>query len=140
VVLGRDVEPLEPGRAPRHITANFYGGTLEGDSWVTLGATPRYALQATLRQADLARLTSETMAGRQQLSGKVFARMELSGQPHGQHTLRGGGNVQLRGADIYEVPLMGALLKILSVRPPDTTAFTESDIEFRIHGNHVYFD
>jgi hypothetical protein len=140
IILGRDADPREPGRAPRHITANFYGGALEADGWVTLGPTPNYSLQATLRAADLARLTAETMAGRQQLSGKVFARLELDGQPHGQHTLRGGGNVQLRDADIYEVPLMVALLKILSVRPPDTTAFTESDIEFRIHGNHIYFD
>ncbi len=35
---------------------------------------------------------------------------------------------------------MVALLKILSVRQPDTTAFTESDMQFVIRGNHVYFD
>jgi hypothetical protein len=140
VVLGRDADPPEPGRLPRHITANFYGGAIEGDCWVNLGPTPRYSLQADLKSADLARLTSETISGRQRLSGKVLARLELSGQPRGQHTMRGGGSVQLRDADIYQLPLMVALLKILSVRPPDTTAFTESDIEFRVHGNHIYFD
>ena len=35
---------------------------------------------------------------------------------------------------------MIALLKILSIRPPDQTAFSTSDIDFRIDGGHVYFD
>jgi hypothetical protein len=54
--------------------------------------------------------------------------------------MRGGGSVQLRDADIYKLPLMVSLLKILSVRPPDNTAFTESDIDFKIHGGHIYFN
>jgi len=27
----------------------------------------------------------------------------------------------------------------LTIRPPDDSAFSESDIEFTIHGNHIYF-
>jgi hypothetical protein len=35
---------------------------------------------------------------------------------------------------------MIAMLKLLSIREPDTNAFSQSDIDFRIAGNHVYFD
>jgi hypothetical protein len=35
---------------------------------------------------------------------------------------------------------MLALLKLLSIRPPDRTAFTSSNIDFRIQGEHLYFD
>jgi hypothetical protein len=32
------------------------------------------------------------------------------------------------------------LLSLVSVRPPDTTAFTASDINYRIHSDRVYLD
>jgi hypothetical protein len=137
VILG---EPAQPGKPPRPITARLYGGTASGDAWVSLGGTPRYSLRAALNQVDLARYTQESVSGRQDLKGKVMANVELGGVGRGLHTLRGRGNVRLRDADIYELPLMVALLKILSVKPPDTTAFTASDIDFHIEGSHVYLD
>jgi hypothetical protein len=53
--------------------------------------------------------------------------------------MEGRGNIQLRGADIYELPVMVSLLKILTIRPPDNRAFSESDIDFQIRGDHIYF-
>ena len=138
VVLGMGAEA--PGQDRRRITAKLYGGNLIGDGWVALGALPRYSLEATLVDADLERFTQEAVSGRQKLSGKVRANIGLRGEGRGLHALEGRGNLQLREADIYELPLMVSLLKILSVRPPDTTAFTESDIDFVIRGNHVYFN
>jgi hypothetical protein len=48
--------------------------------------------------------------------------------------------VQLRNGDIYELPVMVALLKILSVRNPDRTAFSEGQMNFVVQGPHLYFD
>ncbi|MCA9269435.1 MAG: AsmA-like C-terminal domain-containing protein, partial [Planctomycetales bacterium] len=58
----------------------------------------------------------------------------------GRDTLRGDGHVWLRDADIYELPIMVSLLKIISIRRPDKTAFTSSDVDFRIAGEDVYLD
>ena len=58
-------------------------------------------------------------------------------QPQG---LGGRGTVDLRNADVYELPVMIAMLKILSIRPPDQKAFSKSDADFRIQGEHIYFD
>lgn len=138
VVLGRGAEA--PGQSARRISGLLCGGTIAADSWVDLGATPRYRISATLHQADLTRFTQETVAGRQKLKGKVAAQVDLRGEGKGLHALTGRGNVTLRDADIYELPLMVALLKILTVKPPDATAFTESDIDFKIGGSHIYFD
>ena len=129
----------QPGRPPRSLSARLYGGTVSGDCRVGLSGTRGYALRATLNNVDLARYTQESVAGRQDLQGKLQGTVELSGAGRGLHTLRGGGTLQLRDADIYKLPLMVALLKILSVRPPNTTAFTESDIDFTIDGGHIYF-
>ena len=48
--------------------------------------------------------------------------------------------MQLRNADIYELPVMIAMLKILSVRGPDRTAFSEGRTNFVVQGPHLYFD
>ncbi len=48
--------------------------------------------------------------------------------------------MQLDKANIYELPGMVALLKTLSLKPPDPNAFSTSDANFHIEGEHVYFD
>ena len=65
---------------------------------------------------------------------------ELRGTGAGTHTLTGAGNARLYDADIYELPIMVAMLKILSIKPPDTTAFTESNLDFHVQGEHLLFD
>lgn len=127
-------------RAPRRMTAKIYGGTLLGDCQVIFGATPQFQIRANLSGADLGQFAKENLTGPQHLEGKVSASVELQGNSRGPRTFLGDGSVRLYDADVYELPAMVQLLKILSVRTPDKTAFTHSDIDFRIQGEHVLFD
>ncbi|MEX0711015.1 MAG: AsmA-like C-terminal region-containing protein [Pirellulales bacterium] len=138
VLLGLWADQQRGVKPQHHVTARLYGGRLVGDLWVKTGPSPRYALQATLTEADLGRWARESAAGPQQLSGQVWATLNLRGKGQGAHNLGGNGSVQLRNADLYELPVMLALLKTLSGRPPDTTAFTTSDVDFVVEGEHVY--
>lgn len=140
VMVGRGAQQQLTGQANRPATATVLGGALVGDAWVTFETVPRFGLDFELRDADLSRAAQELFPGRGQLSGKVLAAAHLEGTGEGVRTLRGGGYVRLHDADIYQLPQMVALLKILSVRPPDTTAFSTSDIDFRVHGDHIYLD
>jgi len=133
-------EGPQTGQAPRPLTGQLFGGTLFGNGWVALGATPRYGLSATLSQADLTRCAQEMLPGQQNLSGQVLATVNLHGEGRSLNSLGGHGSIHLRNADIYELPVMISLLKILSIREPDRTAFSASDIHFRIEGPHLYFD
>ncbi len=137
VIFGYGAQPAVRGRPPRHISAKVFDGNVVGDAWVVASDTSKYALQATLSDASLQRFSVETALADERLSGKEFGTVDLRGS--GSPELTGTGNLQLRDADIYELPIMVALLKILSVREPDTTAFTKSDIDFRIDGEHIYF-
>jgi len=132
--------PLSSPRQPRPLTAKLFGGNVYGDGWIMLGPDPRYGLRATLSQADLSRLAQEVLAGRQNLRGKITATVNLRGAGRSLNALGGQGTIQLREGNVYELPLMIALLKILSIRPPDQTAFSTADIDFRIEGEHIYFD
>ena len=150
VLLGSWVDRREVGGSPRDasrmrrrpqpLSGRLFGGTVYGDGWVALGPVPRYRLRANLVQAELARCAQEVMAGRQNLRGKINATVDLWGNGRGPNSLGGHGKVQLRDADIYELPLIISLLKILSIHEPDRTAFTKSDIDFRIEGKHIYFN
>ena len=122
------------------MTARVYGGIVAGDGRVTFRGTPQFNLRADLSGGDLNRFVTETTNAHSQLRGVLSASVELAGSSAGSHTLTGGGGVQLRDGDIYELPLLLSLLKILSVRAPDTKAFSTSDINFKIHDSHVDFD
>lgn len=124
----------------RHLTAKAYGGTLVADAWMRQTADSQFAVQAILTDADMRRVAQEVFTGPQDLSGTMTAGIQLHGTNEGRHSLAGHGYVRLRDADIYRLPQMVALLKILSVRSPDTVAFTESDVDFWIQAGHVYFD
>lgn len=137
VLLGASVSPQE-GDRQRSLSGLIFGGRVFGDGSVSLGDVPSYRLMGRLAEADLARTAQELLSGRQALRGKVFANVEVWGQGRSLNSLAGRGNIRLRDADIYKFPLMISLLKILSIREPDKSAFSESDIDFVIEGDHIY--
>jgi hypothetical protein len=129
-----------PAQRLRPISANLFGGKFYADGWVALGPEPRYAVNATLADANLASCARQLGAGRQNLRGKVLATADLIGSGRTRNTLTGKGIIRLSDADVYQLPVMVSLLKLLSIRPPDQNAFSAANIEYRIEGEHIYFN
>ncbi|HKD37862.1 MAG TPA: AsmA-like C-terminal region-containing protein, partial [Pirellulales bacterium] len=140
VLLGAAAEPAKPGELPHHVTAHFYGGQVEADCAFALGDPARFSLQGLLSDGDLKKFAHETIPGKQKLDGRVRASISLDGDTSGIHSLTGRGDVQLVKADIYELPFMVALLKLLNFKPPDATAFSNSTATYRIQADHIYLD
>ena len=122
-----------------HLEARVFGGTLYADGQIPFNSQERFEINASLADGELGQ-ASIVAGARQAISGKAFGIVKLTGAGTGLHTLSGSGTINLHEADIYELPFMVALLKIVKIRPPDRTAFTESDARFRISGEHIYFD
>lgn len=129
-----------PPRAPRPVTARLCGGTFYANGWATLEPTPRYAVNATLTDADLALCAREFAAGRQNLRGRIVATADLKGTGRTRNALLGKGRISLSKANVYELPVMLALLKILRIQMPDQNAFSDAVIDYRIEGEHIYFE
>ncbi|MDX1945165.1 MAG: AsmA-like C-terminal region-containing protein, partial [Pirellulaceae bacterium] len=140
LLFGAPAERGVPGRAPRQMTAGVFGGLLAFGGELGLSDPAGFTVQSTLEGGDLATIVRETAPTRRGLSGKVNAAVNLGGTTEGVHTWRGNGQIRLRDADIYELPVMISMLKLLAVRQPDKTAFTTSDIDFRIEGDDLAFD
>jgi len=130
------------GGQPRHVLARLAGGTLAIDG-ATGGEAGGFTLAASLVDADLERITTDSgrgLPGSKPFQGRVFGGLELTGTRAGPHTLAGRGQVRLRDADIYELPVVLAMLKVLRVKAPDLRAFGSSVIDFRIEGPRAYLD
>jgi hypothetical protein len=124
----------------RRLSARLAEGTLLVDGSAAAGPAGRFTVAASLQEADLQRLASEATAAPHRSRGQLSGGIELSGSRAGTHSLTGRGQVRLRDADIYELPVVVALLKILRVKAPDRNAFGSSLVDFRIEGPHAYLD
>jgi hypothetical protein len=54
--------------------------------------------------------------------------------------LRGGGELNVVDANIYELPVLVAMLKVLHNRTPNTTAFNRCDMQFTIQDDRIQFE
>ena len=124
----------------RRLTAKAYGGDLVGDGWATFDGLPEYGAQASLAGADLLRLMTERFHSQQPFPGKVAANINLRGRGRSLDNLVGDGDVKITDANIYELPVLVGLLKVLRNSTPDSTAFNQSDVKFRIQGRHIDLD
>ena len=147
----------QPPAALRRLTAKVLGGAVAIDGWTSLGPQPRFNVHANLADADLAACARELAANNRNLRGRIDGEIAVQGLGRNLATLSGRGNLHLHDAYVYELPAMIAMLKILSIRVPDPgtmvqsgdsshdggsgrNAFSQSDVDFRVEGEHVYFD
>ena len=127
-------------KGPQRISGRLAGGSLLVDGRVESGDQGTFSVTAALEESDLERLAGEAIGSSQKYTGKVFGSIEINGTRAGTHALSGRGEMRLRDADLYELPLIVSTLKILRIKAPDRKAFSSSVIDFRIEGPHAYFD
>ncbi len=145
------------------LIGQLFGGRLEAGGGIEQGDPARggvaqYQLFFALgldeqdgidRTADIKQVALQFGGGKSQLDGRLLGIVKLENMqvlPNGQrlstgpgiHGLRGEAKVQLLNADIYQLPFMVSLLKILSIHLPNQTAFTKCTIDSRIEGDHLY--
>ena len=132
----------QPLVAARPLTAKIFGGDVIGDGWASLDPRREFRVWAKLVNADLATCARELTGNNRDLRGRISGELiePLHGFGHNRTALSGKGSLRLRDANIYELPAMISMLKILSIKAPDPNAFSQSDIDFRIEGEYVHFD
>jgi hypothetical protein len=128
------------GQTPRRVTAKVYDGSLVGDAWVTYDSLPQYGAEVSVAGADLQRIMTERFQGGNDSRGKVAANFSIRGLGRQLENLLGEGDVKITEAEIGQLPLLVGLLKVLRNSTPNSTAFNQSDMKFRIQGRHIYLD
>jgi hypothetical protein len=124
----------------RRITADAYGGSLAANIEVQHASIPNYKLDLAIGGASVARFANERLGGPSDMSGTASGRLVVSGTGRSTQALVGRGELSVVDANIYELPVLVAMLKVLKVRAPDTTAFNRCDMQFAIQNGQIHFE
>ena len=122
----------------RSLRSRIYGGDVFADLAILFEPQPYFGVYVTGQNLRLEQCTTLTQSER--LSGKAQLAARLRGNLDNLNSLWGRGEFRLSEADIYELPAMVSLLKLLSIRRPDTNAFSNAEATFRLTGPHVFFE
>ncbi len=142
-----------------------YGGQVQASGQVQPGAQGRYRLQLSLTDAALDPLvhpdrdqpwegptTNPTTRpagattrpaeapGAPAPTGVVTASLSLEGSTLNATDRHGRGDLRIRNARLYEVPLTLAVLQIINLSWPSSTAFDSASARYLIDGDTVRFD
>jgi hypothetical protein len=116
----------------------IYGGEISGPIHIDFGPNLRYALDLTASQIKLEQFARHNNLGpNARLKGQASARLYLEGQGTETSGMQGRGTLDVPQGQMYNLPLLLDLLKVLSLRLPDKTAFEEARMQFAIHGPRV---
>lgn len=123
------------------VMAEVFSGQVRAGGWIRLSPQLEFDLVGSLVNANFQELAGVYHpVENENARGKLDAAIRIRGRGGDVQGLNGYGHFQLREADIYELPVMLAVLRILGLSRPDTPAFSESSGQFRIAGPHVYLD
>lgn len=125
---------------PRSLTADVFGGSVVADVVLQHAGQPRYAAEIAIGAVDLARFVRERLGGPNDLTGTVSGKLSLDGAGRSTYALNGKGDLHVVNANIYQLPPLVALLKVLRNRTPDSTAFDRCDMQFDVRGEHIHFN
>jgi AsmA-like C-terminal region len=125
---------------PRSLTADAFGGSVVADVALQHAGQPRYAAEIAIGAVDLARFVRERLGGPNDLTGTVSGRLSLDGAGRSTYALNGKGDLHVVNANIYQLPPLVAMLKVLRNRTPDSTAFDRCDMLFDVRGEHIHFN
>lgn len=139
VLLGEPAS-VQQRQQPQRLTADAYGGSVAANVELVHDVIPSYKADVQLGAANLSRFINERLGGPHEMNGTVSGRLVVTGTGASPQTMRGGGDLHVVDAKIYELPVLVGLLKVLKNRTPDTTAFNRCDMKFAIQGEHVHFD
>lgn len=127
------------GSAKRRVTAEAYGGRLAMNGHARYGGRPRYGLQTKIEAVDVGRLAAEWMQRPEAIAGRLDGQLEVQGAGVSAYGMQGRGALAVSDANLYQLPVMVRLLKVLRNRAPDGTAFDKIEAEFDLQGEQIAF-
>ena len=139
-LAGRFARSNDSSQEASPLKGDLFGGTVLFDGMVSHSDDFPFKVQATVEKTRLEDLAAEVAPQFGEMSGDGYAFMQLTGNSNEQHTYKGKGNLHLRDAKIHQLPVILSLLKILSVKEPNRTAFDSSNVDFSIKGEQIKFD
>ena len=139
VLAGAYTSQIVPTDQQRSLVGNVFGGQIRFDSHLRYAEDIPFRIDVTLANSKLQDVAAEVAPQFRDMNGKGFASFQMTGNCVDWNSLYGIGTVQLRDAEIYQLPVILSLLKILRVKEVTTSAFDTSNINFKLQGDRIDF-
>lgn len=123
----------------QRITGRAIQGVFTLDGIAVLGQETSYRVVLTMRDARLERYAELYLPNQNDLRGIMTGEAELSGRGNSARNLTGRGQLLIRPAALYTLPVMLAVLKQLNGGSPNNTAFDEAQAFFDISNSRFNF-
>lgn len=99
--------------------------------------TGKFEFTSQLKNAELASMLQDIGVERASTKAECNATVSFSGIPWNTQGWSGEGHVQLRNAQLFQLPFMMRLMRVASVSARDDSAFQSADISFKIDGERI---
>jgi hypothetical protein len=122
-----------------HVTdlkATVADGDLAGDLAVSLpdAKSGRYAINMILNDADASELAGDIDA---KISGRLSASLQMAGSVSDASDRQGRGDVQVAGAQMYQLPLLLGLFQVTNLALPISSPFERAAARYSVLGQRV---
>ncbi len=131
----------------RKLEGTCYGGSLAGSGWVDLDDNI-YNLRLTLHDSALESIIDPSSAGSEGAApkkkniskGRIAAALAVEGLVGDTARRRGRGELRIRDAVMYELPLTLGLVHVVNLAVPTSGAFDRADIAYEIDEGVIRFE
>jgi len=121
----------------REIKGQTYKGQLLGNGTVDAADDGKYEIALTLIDAELEGILDPHNKNQKPKEGLINADIMISGKPDDINSRQGRGELAIRGAKMYQLPLTMALLQILNLSAPSSSSFDSANAKYILAGDDV---
>ena len=127
-------------RLEDRVTAQAVGGLLTLDARSLLREQAPYHLKVTLSGGSLQRYAQQYIPGVSSLRGTMDGWIDLQGRGDSAASVAGDGQLRIRQAALYELPVILRIFRVLSFVPPDKAAFRYALADFTVQDEQFRFN
>ena len=122
------------------VTARAVGGLFTLDAQARINKQSTYHVKMNLSEAKLQQFARQYLRDPKNLKGVMRGWVDLRGKGNSPSTITGRGQLQISPAELYELPIVVQLFDVLSLGPPQQTAFRYAQCDFQLANSRFRFN
>ena len=122
------------------VTARAVGGLFTLDAQARIDQQSSYHVKLNMSEAKLEQFATLYLRDPGKLKGVMRGWVDLRGRGNSPSDVTGRGQLQVSPAELYELPIVVQLFDVLSLGPPQQTAFRYAQCDFQLARSRIQFN
>ena len=122
------------------VTARAVGGLFTLDAQARIDQQSSYHVKMNMSEAKLEQFAKLYLRDPRKLKGVMRGWVDLRGTGNSPADITGRGKLQVSPAELYHLPIIVQLFDVLSLGPPQQTAFRYAQCDFELARSRIVFN